>query len=80
MQAQGLEQHHVGKMLCDQQASRLRLAQLLHQPLDRPTQYRLFRFLLQMHDRREDSQQDARVIGGQCEVSADHKKFSAPIV
>src|SRR5260370_10103015 len=36
MQPQGLHQHHVGELLCDQKAAWLRLAQLLHHPLQRP--------------------------------------------
>jgi hypothetical protein len=40
MQPQGLNQHHVGEMLRDQRATRLRFAQLLHHPFQRPAHRR----------------------------------------
>jgi hypothetical protein len=36
MRPKGLDQHHLGEMLQDQMAARLRLAQLLHHPLHGP--------------------------------------------
>ena len=58
MQSQGLHQHHVGEVLCDQKAARLRLAQLLSHPLQRPAHRRLIRFFPDMHDGRQNPQQD----------------------
>ena len=80
MQPQGLNQHHVGEVLCDQKAARLRLAQLLHHPLHRPAQRRLVRFFPDMHDGRQHPQQDAGMIAGKGEVAADKKEIPAAIV
>ena len=79
MRPQGLDQHHVGEVLEDQEAARLRLAQLLHHPLDGPAQRQLVRFFLDVDDRREHSQQDAGVIALEAEVAADAGDVSSPI-
>ena len=79
MQPQRLDQHHVGEMLRDQKAARLRLAQLLPHPLQRPAQRRLVRFLPDMHDRRQHPQQDVGMIAGKGEVAADNEAIAAAI-
>ncbi len=76
---QGLDQHHVGEVLQDQEAARLRLAQLLHHPLDGPTQRQLIRFFPDVNDRREHPQQDTGVIAFEAEVAADAGDVSSPI-
>jgi len=53
MQPKGLNQYHVGEVLCDQKAARLRLAQFLPHPLHRPAQCRLVRFCPEVHDGRQ---------------------------
>ena len=68
MQPQGLNQHHVREMLCDQKAARLWLAQLLHHPLQRPAHCRLVRFFADMHNGRQHPQQDAGMIPGKARV------------
>ena len=62
MQPQSLNQHHVGEVLRDQKAARLRLAQLLPHPLQRPAHRRLVRFFPDMHNGRQHPQQDAGMI------------------
>ena len=79
MQPQGLKQHQVRQVLGHQKASRLALAQFLSHPLQRPAHRRLVRFLLDMHDRRQDPEQHARVIPGEREVSADNKAIAAAV-
>jgi hypothetical protein len=59
MQPQGLNQHHVGELLRDQEGARLRIPQVLHHPFQRPAQRRFVRFLSDMHNGRQDTQQDA---------------------
>ena len=53
--------------------------QFLHHPLDRPAQRQLIRFVLDMHDGREHSQQDAGMISGKAEVAADTGDISSPV-
>ena len=53
MQSQRLNQHHVGEMLCNQKAARLRLEQFLPHPLQRPAQRRFIRFFPDMHNGRQ---------------------------
>ena len=80
MQPQGLDQHHMGEMLDDQEAARLPLAQLLHHPLDGPAQCCLVAAPAQMHDGWQHPQQDAGMIAGQGEAAADEQEFPAAIV
>jgi hypothetical protein len=79
MQSQGLDQHHVREVLCDQKAARLWLAQLLPHPLQRPAQRRLVRFLSDMPYRRQRPEQDAGMSAGKREVAADHEAIAAAI-
>lgn len=72
-------QHHVGEVLCDQKAARLRLAQLLHHLLQRPAQGGLVQFFSYMHDGRQHPQQDAGMLAGKDEVPADHKAIPAAV-
>jgi hypothetical protein len=55
VQPQILNQQHVGKVLSDQDAARLWLAQLLHHLLETPTQGSLVGLFADMDDRRQDT-------------------------
>ena len=79
MQPQGLNQHHVGEVLGHQKAARLRLAQLLRHPLERPAQRRLVRFFPDMHNGRQHPQQDPGMTASEGEVAAGNKAIPAAI-
>ena len=80
VQPQGLNQHHMDEMVNNQKTARLRLAQLLHHPVQRPAQRRLVGFFPDMHDRRQHPQQDVGMIAVKHEVAADNTAFPAAIV
>ena len=70
----------VARCCADQKAARLRLAQFLPHPLQRPAQRRLVQFFLDMHDRRQHPQQDAGMLARKGEMPADTKIIPAAIV
>ena len=53
MHAQSLHQHHVGKILCNEIATRLFLTQFLHHAFNRPTQSNLIGLLAEMYNWRK---------------------------
>src|ERR1035438_1271982 len=58
MQPKSLNEHHVGELLSDQRATRLRIAQLLLHPFYRPSHRSSIGFLADMHDGRKRPQQN----------------------
>ena len=79
MQAQSLNHHHVGELLCDEETARLRIAQFLPHPLQRPAHRRLLRFFADMHDRRQFRQKNIGMLTGKGEVPADKQAIPAAI-
>ena len=76
---QGLNQHHGGELLYDQEASGLGLTQLLHHLLQRPAQRGPISFLSEMDDRRQNPQQYTGMISGKREVPSETKAITAAI-
>ncbi len=68
IEPEGLYQDQLGKMLCDQEAARLLLELFLHHSLERPPQACSVGFLAKMNNRRQDTQQDIRMIPGKINV------------
>ena len=79
MEPQGLNQHHISDVFCDERAARLRLVNLLRHPLDTPSQGGSIGLFLDMHNRRQGIQQDTGVTASEREVSAGNKAIIAAV-
>ena len=79
IEPQGLHQHHVGEVLGDQGAARLRLQQLLAHALQRPAQRRLVGVLAQVYDPRHSPQQDIGVGAGEGEMTTEDHAVAAAV-
>ena len=71
VQAQGLNDHHVGELLRDQRAAGLRIAQLLFHAFEGPAQRCFVGLLADMDDGRQGLQQHVSVGADEGEVAAD---------
>src|SRR5581483_6481356 len=80
MPPQRQQQHHMREMLGDEKAAGLRLAQLPHHPLDRPSQRGLIRFVANVRDGRQQSEEHAGLVAADGEATADQKEIAAAIV
>src|ERR1700741_3526666 len=79
MKTQGLNQHHVCELLCDQKTAGLRIVKFLPQSLQRPAHRRLLRFFPDMNDRRQLRQKDIGTLTSEDEVPADKEAISPAI-
>lgn len=79
MQTQGLNQHHVGELLYDQETSGPRITQLLPHPLQTPAYRCLVRFFPDVHYVGQFRQQNIGMRTAKNEVPSDKQAIPATI-
>jgi hypothetical protein len=80
MQAEGLDEHHVGELLGYEKAAGLALAELAHHAFEGPAHGCLVGLAADVDDGREDAEEDAGVLAGEGEMAADAEALSAAVV
>jgi len=79
VETQGLDEHHGGEVLGDEDAARLRIAEFVHHLPQRPTHGGLVRFLADMDDGRQYAEENVGMLAGEGEVAADAETCSAAV-
>ena len=79
IKAQGLDEHHVGEVLDDEEAAGAGIAELLAHAFEGPAHGGFVGFMADVRDGGEDIEQDAGVAAGEGEVAADDAALSSAV-